>query len=114
FPYTTLFRSTIEAGVGAGDAAAAPGEVEALRAAALQQLGQHAAAIEAYTGALRRQPDVGAWWAGLGLSLEAAGRRDEALAAYRDALRRGPLDPALADYLGDRIDALAAADSPRP
>lgn len=85
-------------------------EADALAAAALQQLGRHEAAIAAYTRALRGEPDIGAWWVGLGISLEAASRGGEALSAYREAQRRGPLDAALADYVGERVDALSAAD----
>ena len=88
-------------------------ERDALEAAALQQLGRHADAIEGYTRALRLEPDVGAWWAGLGISLDAEGRSDDALGAFREAQRRGPLDPALADYLGERVEALTAAGPPR-
>lgn len=88
-------------------------ESDALAAAAAQQLGQHDAAIAAYTRALRSEPDIGAWWAGLGISLEAAGRSAEALEAYHEARRRGPLDPALADYLGSRVDTLSADDPSR-
>lgn len=88
-------------------------EADALAAAAAQQLGQHDAAIAAYTRALRSEPDIGAWWAGLGISLEAAGRSAEALEAYHEARRRGPLDPALADYLGSRVDTLSADDPSR-
>jgi tetratricopeptide (TPR) repeat protein len=88
-------------------------ERDALAAAALQQLGRHAEAEQAYRRALRREPDVGAWWAGLGISLETSGRGDEALAAFREAQRRGPLDPALADYLGERVEALSAGEPSR-
>ncbi len=85
-------------------------EADALAAVALQQLGRHEAAIAAYSRALRGEPDIGAWWVGLGISLEAASRGGEALSAYREAQRRGPLDAALADYVGERVDALSAAD----
>jgi hypothetical protein len=88
-------------------------ERDALEAAALQQLGRHAEAEQAYRRALRGEPDIGAWWAGLGISLDAGGRGDEALAAFREAQRRGPLDPALADYLGERVDALSAGEPSR-
>lgn len=91
----------------------ADAERDALQAAALQQLGRNADAVDAYTRALRREPDIGAWWAGLGISLESEGRASEALDAFREAQRRGPLDPALADYLGDRVEALSAGESPR-
>lgn len=87
-------------------------EADALAAAALQQLGRHEAAVDAYTRALRGEPDIGAWWAGLGISLEAASRGGEALSAYREAQRRGPLDAALADYVGGRVEALSATDDP--
>jgi tetratricopeptide (TPR) repeat protein len=88
-------------------------EGDALEAAALQQLGRHAEAERAYRRALGREPDVGAWWAGLGISLDASGRGDEALDAFREAQRRGPLDPALADYLGERVEALSAGEPSR-
>lgn len=88
-------------------------ERDALEAAALQQLGRHAEAEQAYRRALRGEPDVGAWWAGLGISLDTSGRGDEALAAFREAQRRGPLDPALADYLGERVEALSAGEPSR-
>ncbi|WP_397606839.1 tetratricopeptide repeat protein [Silanimonas sp.] len=88
-------------------------ERDALEAAALQQLGRHAEAEQAYRRALRREPDVGAWWAGLGISLDTSGRGDEALDAFREAQRRGPLDPALADYLGERVEALSAGEPSR-
>jgi len=88
-------------------------ERDALEAAALQQLGRHAEAEAAYRRALRSEPDIGAWWAGLGISLDASGRGEEALAAFREAQRRGPLDPALADYLGERVEALSAGEPSR-
>lgn len=88
-------------------------ERDALEAAALQQLGRHADAEQAYRRALQREPDIGAWWAGLGIALDASGRGDEALVAFREAQRRGPLDPALADYLGERVEALSAGEPSR-
>ncbi len=88
-------------------------ERDALEAAALQQLGRHTDAERAYRRALAREPDIGAWWAGLGISLDADGRGDEALDAFRQAQRRGPLDPALADYLGERVEALSADELSR-
>lgn len=92
---------------------ASTAERDALEAAAQQQLGRHDAAEQAYRRALRREPDIGAWWAGLGISLDASGRGAEALEAFREAQRRGPLDPALADYLGERVDALSAGEPSR-
>jgi tetratricopeptide (TPR) repeat protein len=88
-------------------------ERDALEAAALQQLGRHAEAEQSYRRALQREPDVGAWWAGLGISLDTSGRGGEALAAFREAQRRGPLDPALADYLGERVETLSADEPSR-
>ncbi|GAB3735648.1 hypothetical protein GCM10028794_15360 [Silanimonas algicola] len=86
---------------------------DALEAAALQALGRHADAEPLYRRALRQEPDVAAWWAGLGISLDAAGRGPEALEAFREAQRRGPLDPALTDYLGERVEALSAGEPSR-
>jgi MSHA biogenesis protein MshN len=88
-------------------------ERDALEAAALQQLGRLAESGQAYRRALAQEPDIGAWWAGLGISLDAEGRGAEALDAFREAQRRGPLDPALADYLGERVEALSAGETPR-
>lgn len=88
-------------------------ERDALEAAALQQLGRHAEAEQAYRRALRGESGVGAWWAGLGISLDAEGRAGEAIEAFREAQRRGPLDPALADYLGERIETLSAGEPSR-
>ncbi len=93
---------------GLSDLSVHSAERNALEAAALQALGRHAEAEEAYRRALRQDPEVGAWWAGLGISLDASGRGAEALGAFREAQRRGPLDPALTDYLGERVEALSA------
>jgi tetratricopeptide (TPR) repeat protein len=109
-----LAEGRAEAALGALAAQPEAGaERDALEAAALQQLGRHAEAEQAYRRALRGEPDVGAWWAGLGISLDASGRGDEALSAFREAQRRGPLDPALADYLGERVEALSAGEPSR-
>ena len=89
------------------DAAATGAEAIALRANALQQMGRHREAAAAYAAALERQPEVAAWWVGLGMMLEADGRPREARAAYLEATRRGPLDAALADYARARAEALA-------
>ena len=89
-------------------ASSASPEASALRATALQALGRHRDAILAWTAALDRQPDIAPWWVGLAISLEAEGRAHEALAAYARAGRHGPLEPALADYLRGRVDALSA------
>lgn len=99
--------------VALGESVAQTPEREALEAAALQALGRHAEAEAAYRRALRREPDIGAWWAGLGISLDASGRGPEAREAFREAQRRGPLDPALADYLGERVEALSAGEPSR-
>jgi|GEM_PF-1586240 len=90
------------------DPSASTAEAIALRANALQQLGRHREAAAAYAAALERQPEVAAWWVGLGMMLEADGRPREAQAAYQEASRRGPLDAALADYARARAEALAA------
>ena len=111
---SALAEGRAEAALAALAAQPEPGaERDALEAAALQQLGRHAEAEQAYRRALRREPDGGAWWAGVGISLETSGRGDEALAAFREAQRRGPLDPALADYLGERVEALSAGEPSR-
>jgi len=84
-----------------------------LRANALQQAGRAAEAALAWRTALAQTPEIGAWWAGLGIALEQSGDPAQALDAYREAERRGPLEPALADYVRSRSAALTNAGPTR-
>jgi tetratricopeptide (TPR) repeat protein len=72
-------------------AAATATALRSLRAAILMQLGDVAAAVDAYAAITGTDAKV---WHGYGHALRAAGRQDEAVAAYRRALA---LDPAYAE-----------------
>ncbi len=81
-------------------------EHHAFRAALHQRLGQHARAALLYQEALRVERGHGAWWMGLGISLEAEGRRDEARRVYRMARAAGGLAEPASRWVVERLDAL--------
>jgi MSHA biogenesis protein MshN len=99
--YGSALEVLDRAGAANGDA-----EFQATRAAALQRLGRHAEAIEAYQNALRGAAQPATTWIGLGISLEALGRRSDALLAYRRALNARPLAAEARDYAESRARAL--------
>ena len=86
--------------------ASADAEFHALYAALAQRQQQHAQAIAAYRHALALDPRQGAWWMGLGISLEQMREPREAQAAYRKALSDPRLDARVTQYLNGRIAAL--------
>jgi hypothetical protein len=83
-------------------------ESAALRAAALQRLGRHGEAAEAYAELTLRDPAEPGHWVGLGISLEGGQRREPARIAYRRALQSDRLAPSLRAFAQDRINALEA------
>jgi hypothetical protein len=83
-------------------------ESAALRAAALQQLGRHAEAADAYAALTTREPAEPGHWVGLGISLEGEQRRDPARMAYRRALQSDRLAPSLRAFAQDRVTVLEA------
>ena len=89
----------LEAGRKAG---ADNAELQALRGTALQRLGQHADAAEAFQSSLRGEPQSGATWMGLGISLESLGRKPEAADAYRRAAATGTLSAEARNYAEQR------------
>ncbi len=72
-------------------------------AAVMQRLDRHREAVAEYRAALALAPAKGAWWAGLGLSLEADGRAGEAREAFGRARRAGGLPPDLDRYVSERL-----------
>lgn len=78
----------------------------ALRAAALQRLGRHAEAAEAYGSLSRRDPEQVTHWVGLAISLEALDRGSEAGMAYRRALVDPRLAPSLRAFAQTRLKAM--------
>lgn len=91
---------------GARTAGQANPEYHALAGTALQRLGRHAEAAEAFRNALRITPGNGAAWAGLAISLEAEGRSTDAVEAFRRALAAAPAGSALAKFAEQRLRAL--------
>lgn len=81
-------------------------ESAALRAAALQRLGRHAEAADAYAALTARDPSEPGHWVGLGISLERVQRRDQARMAYRRALQSDRLAPSLRAFAQDRATVL--------
>jgi MSHA biogenesis protein MshN len=87
-------------------AAADNAEYHAFAAALYQRLGRHKEAGDEYQKALRLAPQSGAWWVGLGISLESQQRPKDAGEAFRRARSAGSLTPELAGYVEQRLKAL--------
>ena len=81
-------------------------DFQALRATALQRLGRHAEAADAYQGSLRLRPASPQTWVGLGVSFEALGKKPEAAEAFQRALASGPVGGELRNFAEQRIRAL--------
>jgi MSHA biogenesis protein MshN len=81
-------------------------EFQAMRGTALQRLGRHAEAVEAFQAALRGGGQNGALWIGLGVSLEALGRRPEAAEAFQRAAATGTLSTEARNYAEQRARQL--------
>ncbi len=86
----------------ANPALAGDPEYYALRAALEQQLGLHDAAAATYQSLLAHDSNQGAWWAGLGISLEARADVPAALAAYRTAINDRHLGDTVREYVTRR------------
>lgn len=80
-------------------------EYHALAGAIYQQRGEPAKAAEAYSSALAMEPRQGAWWLGLGISLEQTGDRAGAGRAYEQA-KTLQLEPVLRRYVEERLRAV--------
>jgi MSHA biogenesis protein MshN len=81
-------------------------ELLMLRGAALQRLGRHREAAEAYDASLRIAPQAGSAWLGFAISLEALERRSDAAEAYRRAASTGTLSAEARDYAEQRARAI--------
>lgn len=78
----------------------------AFLAALLQRQGNHKDAIEQYVSALRRAPQNGVWWMGLGISLQAESRAGEAQDAFGRAIASNTLSPELQAFVEQKLNQL--------
>ena len=81
-------------------------ELQSMRGTALQRLGRHAEAAEAFQVSLRSEPQNGSVWMGLGVSLEAQAKRPEAAEAFRRAAGSGTLGAEARSYAEQRARQL--------
>lgn len=84
----------------------------ALLAALDQRQHDHRDAAKIYANILKLRPDTGAWWVGLGISLEALGKTKQAQEAYARARKTGSLVGELARFTDKRLVALDAINYP--
>ena len=81
-------------------------EFYGLLAALYQRTEQHGKATEAYRRVLAVAPERGAWWTGLGISLERLQRSVEAQQAYRRARGTAGMGSQLLSFVDSRLAAL--------
>src|SRR5450830_893994 len=78
----------------------------AFLAALLQRDEQHRQAVEQYLIALKKAPDAGVWWMGLGISYQALQRPADAIDAFRHARASGALSAELVAFVDGRLGQL--------
>jgi len=84
-------------------------EAEALRAAVLHRMGNHAEAAGAYENALHEQPEQALWWTGLAIAREHNREPREALQAYQRAARL-QVSGTVRQYVEQRMQALQSME----
>ena len=86
----------------AGDRA----DYQSFLAALLQRAERHKDAVTHYLIAVRKAPQNGVWWMGLGISLQAESRDPEAQEAFGRAKASGSLSPELQAFVEQRLAQL--------
>ena len=81
-------------------------EYLSLLAAVSQRLSDHKSAVAYYMQALEIDNNDGAWWVGMGISLDALGRKVEASHAYQAAKNRPGLSADVIAYVDSRLQDL--------
>lgn len=81
-------------------------DYHAMLAALLQRDQRHKAAAENFAAALKGNPQNGAWWMGLGISLQADGRAAEAIDAFKRAKATNTLSNELLAFVDGRLAQL--------
>ena len=100
------YQGALDAANGALEHGQGDAELQAMRGTALQRLGRHAEASEAFRASLRAAPQNGSGWMALAISLEAQGMRPESADAYRRAAAAGTLGADARTYAEQRARAL--------
>ncbi len=103
---TNDFAGALSALQRAAGSAGDHAEFHYLRGTALQRMGRHKEATDAYQTSLQSHSSNPQAWIGLGISLEALKHRPEAADAFRRALAAGPENPELKSFAEQRIRAL--------
>jgi MSHA biogenesis protein MshN len=86
--------------------AAERADYHAFLAALFQRDTRHKEAIEHYLAALKKSPDNGIWWMGIGISLQAENRIPEARDAFGRAKQSGALSPDLLAFVEQKLTQL--------
>lgn len=81
-------------------------EYQAFLAALLQREGRHKDAIEHYLVAVRKTPQSGLWWMGMGISMQADKRDAEAREAFTRARETQTLSPELQAFVDQKLKQL--------
>lgn len=82
-------------------------EYQAFLAALLQREGRHKDAVDQYLAAVRKMPQNGLWWMGLGISLQAEHRAAEAREAFIRARESATLTADLQAFVEQKLKQLA-------
>jgi MSHA biogenesis protein MshN len=90
--------------------AAERADYQAFMAALLQRQNRHPEAIEHYRQALRKAPENGLWWMGVGISLRAAARPSEARDAFERAAASNALSPQLRAFVEQQAQQLGEGE----
>lgn len=80
----------------------------ATRAALAQKLKKNEWALQSYQMLIKRDPENGRWWLGLGIQQERSGQPEEALKSYNSALTMVGLSSQSQAFIRDRIALLTS------